>query len=197
MPIKISNKVLASHNTMLWQFHSSLNRQIGLATLATDVDERRQNVAVCIVLSVTLVETFFNMFFRVVVSEAGFKQFNEKIAQDFEDQVPLDHKIKEWPKLVFGKSLDLSQGIGQKFIELKNLRNWLMHFTSSFESVSFDNITIQGLADISTYEALGVQDATQSLTTAEGIISEVLKLRGAQAEHIPSNLQYWLGKIPY
>jgi hypothetical protein len=179
---------------MLWQFHSSLSRQVALATSATNADECRQNVAVCVLLSVSLVETFFNMFFRIVVSEVGFTQFSAQILQDFKNQVSLEYKIKEWPKLIFGKNIDFSQGMGQKFIQLKNMRNWLMHFTSTFESFSFDNITVQGLADISKYEALNARDAAEALTIAEGFIAELLKLRGVQPEHMPFQLQFWLGK---
>src|ERR1043166_4251732 len=189
------NKVFASPNKILWQFHSSLNRQIALATSATNADECREYVALCIVLSVTLVETFLNLFFRILVSEVGFTQFGNEVLRDFEKEASLGHKIKEWPKLLVDSGIDLSQGIGQKFIQLKALRNWLMHFTSSFETFSFDNITIQGLADISRYEELKIEDATEALNTAEGIIAEILRMRGARVEDIPSQLLSWIGKV--
>src|SRR5947209_427707 len=121
-----SNKVLASNNKMLWQFYSSLHRQVTFATQAADADVRKQTIALCIVKSITLVETFLNVFFQTVVNEVQFRRFSEWIASDLSGRVSLERKIKTWPKLVFDRGIDFSQGVGQKFLKLKDTRNWLM-----------------------------------------------------------------------
>jgi hypothetical protein len=196
MTCPIPNKVLSSPQTMLWQFYDLLRKLIHFGNQSTDPKEKRQFVALSIILSTTLVETFFNMFFRVMASEPQFAQYSNRIIADLASQVSLDYKVKEWPKLVLGKGIDFSKGIGQDFIGLKDTRNWLMHFTSTFESVHFDHVTIEGLADISKYEALDSQDAAFAISTAEGIIGEVLRLRGAQQDQIPFQLLHWLGRTP-
>jgi len=182
---------------MLWQFYASLNRQVRTAIETEDVGEKRQNVAVCIILATTLVEAFLNIFFRVVVGEQGFSQFREKVMDDLDRRASLEYKIKEWPQLVFGQSIDFSKGIGQDFIALKDTRNWLMHFTSTYETVVVDNITVHGLADISRHEALDGAHATRALETAEAVIAEIIRLRGVPPENIPYHLQSWLGRLPF
>jgi len=197
MSTRSENKFLASPQSILWQFYASLDRQVRNTIKTEDVSERRQNVAVCIILATTLVEAFLNRFFRVVVSEQGFTQFVEQVMEDLNRRAPLEYKIKEWPKLVFGKSIDFGKGVGQDFVTLKDTRNWLMHFTNTWETIAFDNITIRGLADISRYERLDGADAARALETSEGIIAEIIRLRGVPQENIPYHLQSWLGRVPY
>jgi len=115
---------------------------------------------------------------------------------DLDRLASLEHKIKERPKLVFGKSIDFGNGIGQEFFALKDIRNWLMHFTSTYETFVVDNMTIHGLADNSRFEALGGEDAVRALQTAEGTIAEIIRLREIPTQNIPYHLQSWLGRIP-
>jgi hypothetical protein len=119
MNTRSEDKAIASPNNTLWQFYASLNRQVRAAIDTEDVVERRQNVAVCIILAATLVEAFLNSFFRVVVGEQGFTQFREKVMDDLDRRLSLEYKITEWPRLVFGKSIDFGKGVGQDFIMLK------------------------------------------------------------------------------
>lgn len=195
MNAQSDKKVLASPNNMLWRFYASLNRQVNSANQAKGDAERKQNVAVCIILAITLIEAFLNIFFRVVVSEKEFSQFSQQILDDLDRRASLEYKIREWPKLVFGKSIDFRNGIGKDFVALKDARNWLMHFTSTYETIVVDNMTIHGLADISRYEALGDEDAARALHTAQGTIAEIIRLRGIPRQDIPYHLQSWLGKI--
>jgi hypothetical protein len=166
--------------------------------IATEDDgERRQNIAVCIILAASLVEAFLNIFFRVVVGEEDFSQFKATVMNDLNRQASLEHKIKEWPRLILGKSIDFGKGVGQDFGVLKDTRNWLMHFTSTGDTLMLDNITMHGLADISRYEQLDGADAIRALETSEGIIAEIVKLRGVPQENLPYHLQSWLGRSPY
>ena len=42
----------------------------------------RQNVAISIFLSVTAVEAFLNIFFRIIVSEKGFEHHKQRVLDD-------------------------------------------------------------------------------------------------------------------
>ena len=155
----------------------------------------RQDAALCVILAVQCVEVFFNVYFRVAVSEAPYSHVAERICGDLQKtQYGLDRKIKEWPELVFGKKLNLGEGAGQNFVTLKSLRQRLMHFRSSHETISFPGITIQGMADMGFYEALSAQSAVDALETAEKFLCEVFLLRGIPEQNLPDALHAWTGR---
>jgi hypothetical protein len=111
-------------------------------------------------------------------------------------QCGLDRKIKDWPKLVFSQKLPLDKGAGQRFIELKDLRHKLMHFTSSHETLAIPGVVIHGLADTSVYESLSVQAALEALHTAEAFLCEVFTLKGIPPNDLPHELHLWTGRSP-
>jgi hypothetical protein len=187
-------KVLATPNSILWEFYAILTHQADLASKASEPEQKRRMMATCIILAVTLVETFVNIYFRIVASEKQFSHAGAEIMEDLRNQMSLDYKIKKWPRLAFGASVDFGQGVGQDFISLKEDRNWLMHFSSTYEPVSFDNVTIQGLSDISRYESFDHYDPIRTVSTVEGIIIEILKLRGITSNQVAPSLLQWLGK---
>ena len=187
-------KVLATPNSILWEFYAILLHQVELAAQASEPKQKRRMVATCIILSVTLVETFLNIYFRIVASEQQFAHASTTILEDLRNQSSLEYKIKEWPRLAFGVSIDFGQGVGQEFISLKDDRNWLMHFSSTYESVKVDHITIQGLSNISRYESFDRYNPNRTVAIAEGIIIEIFKLRGMTPGQGPPTLLQWLGK---
>ena len=145
------NRSLSSPNHIVWELFEALRRLCIRVTKAQDTQDAaavRQDSALCIILAVQCIEVFFNVYFRVLISESAFAHANERISADLQKtQVGLDRKIKEWPKLVFGRKLSLDKGSGQKFVKLKNLRHTLMHFTSSHETISIPGVAINGMAD--------------------------------------------------
>ena len=162
-----------------------------------DESALRQEAAICVILAVQCVEVFFNVYFRVLISEPAYAHAAEKISEDLaRTQCGLDTKIKDWPKLVFGKKLPLDKGAGQRFIELKNLRHKLMHFTSSHETLAVPGLAIHGLADTTAYESLSVQAALEALHTAEEFLCEVFTLRGIAAKDLPHALHSWTSRPP-
>lgn len=154
----------------------------------------------CVFLSVTVVETFLNAFFRIVVTEDGYTQHAKTILDGLSGQsryADLETKIKEWPKCIFGKSLNLASGAGQHFVTLKNTRNDLMHFTSSHDTIKVsDGVYLSGMADTGIFDSLDANMAIEALKTAQGFISEVLLTKGVKPEDIPKNIHFWTGMPP-
>jgi len=159
--------------------------------------ETRQDAAVAVILAVQCVEVFFNIFFRVLVSETSYSHAEHRICADLKNpRFGLDRKLKEWPAAVFGKGLELGSGTGQRFIALKNTRHRLMHFTSSHQTNSIPGVEIHGLADISVYSELSLQSAFDALRTAEDFLCEVFMLRGIAKDNLPHAMHSWTGRPP-
>lgn len=193
-------QTLASPNHIVWQFFEALRRicvRISECTEEND-SEIRQDAAIAVILSVQCIEVFLNVYFRVVVSEADFVHKAEEVIRDLSNpRFGLESKIRKWPQKVFGKELDFSQGAVQKFVELKNKRNRLMHFTSSHQSITeIPGVIIHGWADVSEYQALKAQDALDALSTSEGFLCEIFALRGIAPERFPHQLHSWTGRVP-
>lgn len=191
-----NNKVLSSPNRMVWSYFSALRRMCYRVEEHDFDNYKKEDTALCVITAVTGVEIFFNVYFRILITEEPYKHAKMRIMNDLERQISLDKKLKEWPKAVFNKGLDYGSGVGQKFIELKNTRNYLVHFSSTHEPIDAPGLTIQGLADTSTYDSLNEHSAYQALETAENFIGELFKLRGVKDEEIPGALHAWTGQPP-
>ena len=183
---------LASPNTLLWNLHDAIKWQVRLAKNATDAEQKKHIAIICIILSVALVEAFSNVFFRLLIEEPKFAHLRDQVLKEL-DESSLDFKIKEWPRRFFGAGIDFGKGLGQEFINLKDMRNWLMHFTTTHETFTQETITFQGMADISRYDQLGVNDSINALLTSEQMIVEVLQLHGIPNDQMERELDYWLG----
>jgi len=195
-----TDRVLASPNRMVWELFEALRRlcvRVREAEATQDTSALRQDAALCVILSVQCVEVFFNVYFRVLISEPAYEHAAPEISADMaRTTCGLDRKIKNWPEAVFGKRLPLDRGAGQKFVALKNLRHKLMHFTSSHETFSVPGLAISGLADVSAYEALSAKSAIDALHVAEAFLCEVFILRGIQEDDLPHVLHSWTGRQP-
>lgn len=194
-----TDRALSSPNHIVCELFQALRRlcaRVAEAHSAKDESALRQDVAICVILAVQCVEVFFNVYFRVLISEPAYAHAAEKISEDLvRTQCGLDRKIKDWPKLVFGQKLPLDRSAGQRFIELKNLRHKLMHFTSSHETLAIPGVSIHGLADTTAYESLSAQDALEALHAAEAFLCEVFTLRGIVPNDLPHALHSWTGRL--
>lgn len=194
-----TGETLATPHSMVWELFGGLRRLcIRVSNCQEENDsEIRQDAAIAVILAVQCVEVFLNVYFRVMVSEVEFSRHAKQIISDLENpRFGLDNKIKEWPKQVFGKKLNLGAGAGQRFTELKNLRNQLMHFTSSHQTVEVTGVTIHGLADLSAYQSLSAKTALDALFTSEDFLCEVFSLRGISSSNLSHELHSWTGKVP-
>lgn len=195
-----TNRALSSPNRMVWELFQALRRLCARVAEAQAVQEEsalRQDAALCVILAVQCVEVFFNVYFRVLISEPAYAHAAEEISKDLaRTQCGLDRKIKNWPKLVFRQGLSLDKGAGQRFIELKNLRHKLMHFTSSHQTLAIPGVSIHGLVDTTAYESLSERAALEALHTAEAFLCEVFTLRGISPHDLPHALHSWTGRPP-
>jgi hypothetical protein len=191
------DRVLASPNSMVWRYFHALRRLCCRISQIDEVGEVREDAALCIILAVTGVEVFFNVYFRVCVSQAQYNHAEALVLRDLESQASLDRKIRAWPTHVFGVGIELGNGIGQRFIELKERRNGLVHFASTHETIQLPkSISIHGLADISFYNSLDALFAAHALRTAEQFICEVFRLQGVKEEQLRHSLHAWTGRPP-
>lgn len=195
-----TDRVLASPNRMVWELFEALRRlcvRVQEAESAQDASALRQDAALCVILSVQCVEVFFNVYFRVLISEPTYAHAAPVISADMaRTTCGLNKKIKNWPAAVFGKKIPLDRGAGQKFVALKSLRHKLMHFTSSHETFSIPGVAIHGLADVSAYEALSATSAIDALHVAEAFLCEVFILRGIRKDDLRHALHSWTGRPP-
>jgi hypothetical protein len=159
-------------------------------------NEIRQDAALCVILAVNGVEIFLNIYFRILVSKSDFKASFERIITDLRNKVGIDTKIQDWPEVVLGEKIDLGAGVGQRFVELKNKRNRLTHFSSSHETIEVPGAVINGLADTSIYDSMDKQMASIALNIAEQFICEIFRLSGLVEQKIPHALHSWTGKVP-
>jgi hypothetical protein len=97
--------------------------------------------------------------------------------------------------MVFGKKLNFSDGYPSRFLDLKDLRNRLVHFVSSYETVTVPGVTIEGLADTSALDTLDIKDAISSHEVAEGMLKEIFLLRGMSDDQIRRAIHLWTGRI--
>ncbi len=146
-------------------------------------------------MGVTAVETFLNIFFRVIVSEEGRRHHEKRFLQELAKRRSLDYKIKNWPSRMLGQPIDLESGIGRDFSILKCKRNSLMHFTSTHNTLNHGGLVIRGVADTTTFDKLVPDDCVFALKTAEGIIALILRMNGATDKELPWGIQLWTGKV--
>ncbi len=181
---------------MVWSYFSSLRRMCDRIKEHDFDSDKREDSALCVITAVTGVEVFINVYFRILITEEPYKHAKTKIINDLERQISLDKKLKKWPKAVFNKNLNYGSGVAQQFIELKNIRNGLVHFSSTHETFQAPGYVIQGLADTSVYNSLNEHSAHRALVIAENFIGEILKLGGVKNEDISGQLQAWTGWFP-
>jgi len=190
---------LSSPNRMVWQYFRCLRRLVERLSHIQDESERKQEISLCIITAVTVVEAFLNIYFRVIVSEQAYSQHKQRVLNDLSFNPwpkSLEEKLRNWPKDILGQTMDLGSGTPKAFLELKKRRNRLMHFASSHESVCVPGITINGLADSSVFDDLETSDAISALEIAEGMLEEMFRLRGVPPKQIPGDLHLWTGKVP-
>lgn len=188
---------LSSPNTMVCNYFTALRCAVDRTLEESDDDnKKKQECAVCVFLSVAAVETFLNVYFRVVVEEDPFTAHKNRLLADIRGPVSLARKLERWPRDILSRALSETEGPGKAFAELRRLRNKLMHFTSSHQTVQVPGAIIHGMADTSAYDSLGDADAEHALRVAEDLLAEIFRLRGIPQERIPHALHAWTGRPP-
>ncbi len=189
--------MLSSPNRMISEYFKCLRRLVYHIANIKDVSEQKQYLTLCVFMAVSSVEAFLNIYFRIIVSEDEYSKHKQRVLKDLKSRKPLYYKLKNWPEDILGKTIDFQSDTLKRFDDLRNLRNKLMHFTSSHESIVVPGtkISIVGLADTSAYDSLTSVDEKAILGTAEGIVQEIFRLRGIPEIDIPYALQLWTGRV--
>jgi hypothetical protein len=196
-----TSRSLSSANRMVWIYFDSLRRVVNRAATVQDSTQQKDEIVLSLFLAVAAVEIFVNIYFRVLVSQPAFRQHKQMVFNDLNVNSPggpkgLDYKLRHWPAKILGKSLAWQGGRAKEFDEIRDVRNALMHFTSSHDTATFPNMIIEGMANTTIYDALAPQAALKALNAAEGIVAEILLRSGSTSEQIPQALQAWTGKVP-
>ena len=180
-------------NRMVWLYFSALRRRVQ-ALQAAGNEATEEDLARCLMLTGAVVETFLTLFFRVVVSEPAFAQHEGLIVRVLQRHASLDHKLRKWPQVVFGRPLDPDDSVVRSFFTLKERRNALMHFTSTHETFSGDGFWIEGLANTSVLDDLTPTDAVTAFQVAEGMMRVLLRQRGIVESALTAALHMWTGQ---
>lgn len=188
----------SSPNRIVWEYFAALRRLVAQSRSAEGEAEKRQCSALAVVMSVTVVEVFINLWFRVHAeqhhtSEAVARQLSEL---GHPGPWSLDKKLKNWPKRYLGSELDLSNGPGAEFMRIKILRNSIVHFNSTHTTLKYEGVEFQGLADTTDYDALSYEEARNALFAAEDLIAEVFVLAGVERDKVKHLLHSWTGRLP-
>lgn len=188
---------VSSPNRIVWEYFRLLREAVHRARNAEDDDKRRRETVLSIFVAVAVVETFLNIYFRIMVEGKAYSAYKALIQKDLEyPYASLDRKIKTWPSKVLCKNLDVTTGIGKDIVLLKEKRNKLMHFTSSHETVKVGNIILKGTANTDVFDKLTADDATHALDVAERFVAEIFILKGERPENVSHGLHSWTGKLP-
>lgn len=183
----------SSPNRVVWDYFLSLRLLCNQSCDAESPELARQAAARAVIMGVTVVEVFFNLWFRVKVEERRIEADRLSLLKDLSQRKPLEYKLRNWPARYLGSELDLLTGPGEQFVKLKDLRNSIIHFTSSHQSFEAEGFAIHGLADTSQYDALNQSSALWALDTAENVVAEVFKLAGVT--DVRGALHAWTGRV--
>jgi len=190
------DRVFASPNTPITTYFGCARRLVREAYATEDSRTNKESVALALLVSVAAVEAFLNVWFRTFVEREEYKKHRERILRDIRLRSGLSEKIKEWPKLFFGKGFDLSRGAGQRFLTLIDRRNALMHVTTECNVVEIPGITIHDTVDVTEYENLTPEDALAAVETCEDLLREFFLLGGYGPEGVLHQMHLWTGRVP-
>ena len=189
--------IKSSPNSMVMEYWNLLRNIVYSDHKNCDEKIIRQHVMLSILLSITVVETFMNIYFRLLVSHGKFKKYEHTIINDLDNRMSLEKKLIKWPKLLFDREFDQSKGVGLEFKELKDLRNKLMHFTTTHETLKINDIEIHGLSDTSVFYNLKLEDCYQSESVAHRTMAEIIRLSGKTEEQVKAEMIHYTGDSGY
>lgn len=190
------DKVLSSSPAIICSYYNILRNLVFDFKNSANDNEKREKALLVIILSVSIVETFFNIYFYLLVSEEKYSQHFDQISKEIGDTLySLDKKIKNWPMLLFNKRIDLGLGVAQKFQNLKKLRNKLLHFHSNHNELDVENFKLTKLLDITIYEKLSEYDVEGCNTIVLDFASEVFRIVGIEENKIGNLIHLWFGDL--
>jgi hypothetical protein len=153
------------------------------------------SASLALIMSVTAVEVFINLWFRVRVEESVDPLHCTSLQKDLSDRKSLESKLKNWPKRYLGSELDMTSGAGAKFSEVKRKRNAIVHFTSTHEVADLGPFRLHGMANTTEYDSLTVEDASHALEAAVELSAEIFRLAGIPKSDLEGAMHAWTGTV--
>lgn len=190
------NKTHSTPAGVVVEYFESLRWLAKSAEDATDDHQAHRIAAMAVIMAVNAVEVFLNLWFRVVATERNGGAQESQFGQDLARRISLEQKLMTWPTRHLEANLDLRHGAGKAFVELKRVRNSIVHFESSHDTVHTGTVILHGLADTSDYDGLTAASANEALTIAENLVTEIFRLAGFDDATIDHAAAVWIGKLP-
>lgn len=138
--------------------------------------ERWRYLRASIIYSFSVIESYINEFIEKSLEnkkrslstedEEFFKNSLEFLKRHFEKR-KIEEKLKLGVKLVTGKEIDTSSLEYKDFIELRHIRNMLMHPKTEVETYKLHKTYVT------------IKSANNAINTAKGIIKKIHELDGA------------------
>jgi hypothetical protein len=167
---------------VVWDYFFSLRRIEESSRIAPSRELEKHNAALTIIMAVTAVEVFFNLWFRVLVEENNVAKDRQSLIDDLSNRRTINHKLKKWPERYLGNILDLTTGPGKAFSDIKELRNSIVHFTTEHETIHLGKLKLQGFADTTKYDDLTAAQAKIAVKSAEELVQEIFRLAKYDSE---------------
>lgn len=189
-----TDTTLASQHALVSHYFQFARRTVIEAESLLPDSDRPTFIAAAIILVVGAVEAYLNIVGRLWVEQVPRFQHADRIRDDLERRVPFGKKLRTWPELLFGRPLALEAGTPKEFSELVELRNYLMHFTSTYDTLQVDNVTLRGLTDMTRFYRLDAAAGRNAIDIAEATIFELIRLQGLSEEHVILAGTMWTGR---
>jgi hypothetical protein len=150
--------------------------------------------------AVNAVESFLNIMFRNLAEEFSGPVADRVKAELGSFRFGLESKMRQWPGLRFDGeprqpfAAPVTDSRYKAFAEVKERRNRLMHFKSSYDSVFSpdESISIHGLCNVGVMAEGTPLDA---LRAANGFVELVLECRGYTTDQVARWLRHWTGQL--
>jgi hypothetical protein len=166
----------------------------GAAREVEDIQHSRRLAAMATIQAVTAVEVFMNLWFRAFVEDRKDEDLHGALLRDLKAKTSLERRLATWPKKYLGTKLDLREGPGGDFVRLKNIRNSIVHFHTTHETVRAPQLIMHGLADTTEYDALNSNSAQSALAIVEEFVAEIFRLAQFDAATSENALAAWIAK---
>jgi hypothetical protein len=191
------NATLASQHALVSHYFQFARRTVMEAESLPPDSDRPTFIAAAIILVVGAVEAYLNIVGRLWVEQVPDFEHADRIRKDLARRVPFGTKLRTWPEMLFGQPLALDAGTPKEFVELVELRNYLMHFTSTYDTLQVENVPIRGLTDMTRFYQLDAPAGRSAVDLAESTIFELIRLQGLSEERVLMAGTMWSGRPAY
>lgn len=181
-----------SPNHVLWQFSGILDRLASAKDVHCERAVVEQNGTVAVLVAATSIEAFTNIYFRVVADEPQFLHSRAEIIQGLEERtLSTAVKLLKWCELAFHQRIDERDSRWVQFKSLQSLRNNIVHFKSSHDSLQVDDIRIDGLVGLSAFAQMSEATPIWAVNCVRGVVGLVGECRGIAKSEIAGFVRHW------